>query len=108
MCIRDRLALLQGPSPALIRTDLKVPVFQFETETDVLGVGSPGFSVSRQPDTTLLRTWEVAGTAHADQYLLDYEQAGYADGGVNGCADAGSGDDAASVNVAEMCIRDSP
>jgi hypothetical protein len=97
------LALLQGPSPALIRTDLKVPVFQFETETDVLGVGSPGFSVSRQPDTTLLRTWEVAGTAHADQYLLDYEQAGYADGGVNGCADAGSGDDAASVNVAGSC-----
>jgi hypothetical protein len=31
-----------------------------------------GFSGARQPDTDRLRTWEVAGTSHADQYLLDY------------------------------------
>ena len=30
--------------------------------------------ISRQPDTALLRTWEVAGTSHADQYLIDYEE----------------------------------
>jgi hypothetical protein len=56
-----------------IRSDLTVPVFQFETETDVGGgTGMSGFSGARQPDTDRLRTWEVAGTSHADQYLLDY------------------------------------
>ena len=25
---------------------------------------------ARQPDTDLIRTWELAGTAHADRYLL--------------------------------------
>jgi hypothetical protein len=56
-----------------IRSDLTIPVFQFETETDVGGgTGMAGFSGARQPDTDHLRTWEVAGTSHADQYLLDY------------------------------------
>jgi hypothetical protein len=56
-----------------IRSDLTVPVFQFETETDVGGgTGMAGFSGARQPDTDRLRSWEVAGTSHADQYLLDY------------------------------------
>jgi hypothetical protein len=56
-----------------IRSDLTVPVFQFETETDVGGgTGMSGFAGARQPDTDRLRTWEVAGTAHADQYLLEY------------------------------------
>ncbi|MGH7434558.1 MAG: alpha/beta hydrolase domain-containing protein [Polyangiaceae bacterium] len=74
-------ALAGGPSPARIRTDLDVPVFQFETETDVPGISGAlgayagtGFVAARQPDTTLLRTWEVAGTSHADQYLIDYSQ----------------------------------
>jgi len=71
-------AILAGPSPAHIRGDLTVPVFQFETETDVPGLESgllgKGFVISRQPDTDRLRTWEVAGTAHADQYLIDYEE----------------------------------
>lgn len=49
-----------------IRTDLEVPVMQFETESDVTMLG---FYPARQPDTDLIRTWEVAGTAHADQYL---------------------------------------
>jgi hypothetical protein len=56
-----------------IRSDLTIPVFQFETETDVGGgTGMAGFSGARQPDTDRLRSWEVAGTSHADQYLLDY------------------------------------
>jgi hypothetical protein len=56
------------PSPARIRADLDVPVFQFETETDLLGLP---FIDARQPDTDQLRTWEVAGTAHLDRHLLD-------------------------------------
>jgi hypothetical protein len=86
--------ILGNQSPARIRGDLTVPVFQFETETDVPGVASGvtgvGFSISRQPDTPMLRTWEIAGTAHADAYLLDYEAGGLPidggaiDGGASG------------------------
>lgn len=57
------------PHPARIRVDLDVPVFQVETETDILGLS---FVEARQPDTDLLRTWEVAGTSHLDRRLLDY------------------------------------
>jgi hypothetical protein len=53
------------PSPLFIRDDLDVPVFTFETETDVSFLG---FSPARQADTDRLRLWEVAGTAHADTY----------------------------------------
>ncbi len=85
-------AILAGPSPVHIRGDLTVPVFQFETETDVPGLASgvtgQGFAVSRQPDTERLRTWEIAGTSHADQYLLDYESGAYA--GDGGAGDAGN------------------
>lgn len=57
------------PQPTRIRDDLTVPVFQFETETDLLGLS---FIDARQPDTPRLRTWEVPGTAHLDRYLIDY------------------------------------
>jgi hypothetical protein len=69
------LELLAGPSLVRIRTDLGVPVLQFETESDVEGLatGITPFSAARQPDTDSLRTWEVAGTAHADLYLLTAE-----------------------------------
>jgi hypothetical protein len=50
-----------------IRTDLKVPVFMFETETDLTLLG---YSHARQPDSNLVHTWEVAGTSHADSQLL--------------------------------------
>ena len=64
------------PAPARVRTDLAVPVFQLETETDMFGLsGGPGpfsFPAARQPDTSMIRTWEVAGTAHADLYSLQY------------------------------------
>jgi hypothetical protein len=56
------------PKVSAIRADLTEPVFQLETETDLFGLG---FHPARQPDTDLLRTWEVAGTAHADQFTLD-------------------------------------
>lgn len=58
-----------APTPMAIRTDLDVPVLQYETETDLLRLG---FLAARQPDSDAVRTWEVAGTAHADQSTLDY------------------------------------
>lgn len=56
------------PKVTAIRTDLAQPVFQLETETDLFGLG---FHPARQPDTAKLRTWELAGTSHADQFTLD-------------------------------------
>jgi hypothetical protein len=88
------ITILGGPSLALIRGDLTVPVFQFETETDVLGItGLTGFASARQPDTDRLHTWEVAGTSHADQYLLDYAAQAMpsADAGSLGCTNVNSG-----------------
>ena len=57
----------QGPKNLRIRTDLKVPVFMFETQTDLIQLG---YAPAQQPDTTRIRTWEVAGTSHADAYLV--------------------------------------
>ena len=50
-----------------IRTDLHVPVFMFETQTDLIELG---YAAAQQPDTRYIRTWEVAGTSHADEYLV--------------------------------------
>jgi Alpha/beta hydrolase domain len=86
-----------GPASVHIRSDLTIPVFQFETETDVGGAtGQSAFSGSRQPDTDRLRTWEVAGTSHADKYLLDYSAANPAAG------------DAGSLTSACTDINDGP
>jgi hypothetical protein len=55
------------PSTAAIRADTEVPVFLLQSEADAaLMSGS-----SKQIDTDRIRQWEVAGSAHADQYLLD-------------------------------------
>ena len=56
-----------GPASLRIRTDLTVPVFMFETETDMTKLG---FAPAQQPDTSRIRTWEVAGTSHADSYIV--------------------------------------
>ena len=50
-----------------IRSDLTVPVFMFETQTDLIQLG---YASATQPDTSRIRTWEVAGTSHADAYLV--------------------------------------
>ncbi len=50
-----------------IRDDLRVPVIVLQTETDVTLLGS---GLAKQPDSDLLRNWEIAGAAHADTYLL--------------------------------------
>ena len=39
-----------------------------ESETDLLF--TLDYFPSRQEDTDLIRTWEMAGTAHADAFLL--------------------------------------
>ena len=56
-----------GPADLLIRTDLDVPVFMFETQTDLIQLG---YASAQQPNTSRIRTWEVAGTSHADAYLV--------------------------------------
>jgi hypothetical protein len=68
---RNGSPLSQAPQPpvsvpdgTVIRTDLKVPVLTFETETDLL----QGYVAARQPDSSSFRLWEVPGTAHADAY----------------------------------------
>jgi hypothetical protein len=55
----------QGPQDLRIRTDLGVPVFMFETQTDLIELG---YAPAQQPNTDRIRTWEVAGTSHADKY----------------------------------------
>lgn len=59
------------PSPTFIRTDLHVPVFIFETEADLIGLG---YLSARQPPTRYIREWETAGTAHDDTYGLLYSR----------------------------------
>jgi hypothetical protein len=57
-----------APSGGLrIRTDLSVPVFMFETQTDLIQLG---YASAQQPDTPRIRTWEVAGTSHADAFIV--------------------------------------
>jgi hypothetical protein len=60
----------------LIRTDLRVPVLTFETETDLVPLSSNTdtdplqYFHARQRDTSRFRLWEVAGTAQSDTYTL--------------------------------------
>ncbi len=55
------------PSSTVIRADSLVPVFQIQSQMDV----SVQPATSKAIDTGKVRYWEVAGAAHADQYLLD-------------------------------------
>ncbi len=65
--------------PVLVRTDLDIPVLIFETESDLTTLG---YAVARQPDTDLIRTWEVAGTAHADAQMIRALIGGPRDAGI--------------------------
>ena len=58
-----------APAGVPVRDDLSEPVLLFVTETDLTFLGYLG---ARQPDSDRIITWEVAGTAHADQSTLDY------------------------------------
>jgi hypothetical protein len=63
-------AAAKVPDHVAFRPDLRVPLLTFITETDLLGGRLPGYHASRRPDGKHLRVWEVAGTAHADNYLF--------------------------------------
>lgn len=58
------------PPHVQFRADLRAPVLALITETDLLGGGISGYHGARRPDDDQLRVWEVAGTAHADNYLF--------------------------------------
>jgi hypothetical protein len=64
------------PDAVMIRTDLRTPVLLAETETDMFGLD---YFPAQQPDTSSVRTWEMAGTSHVDQSNLTY---GFASGHV--------------------------
>jgi len=63
----DGFLLLVGGGT--VRTDLGVPVFKVQSETEAIFIGL-GFA-TLQPDGDTVRTWQVAGTAHADRAFLD-------------------------------------
>jgi hypothetical protein len=50
-----------------IRTDIDVPVFMNETESDETFLG---YSHARQPDTDHIRLWDIAGGSHADSFQV--------------------------------------
>lgn len=54
--------------PVVIRDDLDVPVLIVQAEGDLFD--RIGYLPARQPDADLLRVWEVAGSAHADRYVI--------------------------------------
>lgn len=63
--------LQTGTSPAVsFRPDLRVPLVTIITETDLFGGPRQGYYSARQPDNQRLRVWEIAGTAHADNYTI--------------------------------------
>lgn len=61
------LGSIPAPRPVSIRNDIDVPVMVVEAEGDVIG----SYFDARQPDTPLFRSWEMAGTAHADSYTVN-------------------------------------
>lgn len=55
-------------TPTVIRSDLGVPAFMVQTESDTIGLLN--YLAARQDDTDSIRLWEVAGGAHADKRLV--------------------------------------
>jgi hypothetical protein len=54
------------PAPAPIRDDLDVKVMEVQAEGDVISSNL----ATRQADTAKFRSWEMAGTSHADSYSI--------------------------------------
>jgi len=75
------------PTNVQFRTDLRTPVFEFETETDVAGTTL----FDRQSNTNKFRLWEVAGGSHFDDYGL-----------FTGLTDTGNGQGAIANLAAEQ------
>jgi hypothetical protein len=59
-----------SPFPAQIRTDNTAPFIQLNTAGDIVELDA---GVSRQPDNSFLRTWELAGASHIDAHEAAYE-----------------------------------
>ena len=57
-----------APSPTTIRSDLGVPVFEFETQTDVFNSNLTDRTFYGNPKR--FRLWEIAGSSHFDDYGL--------------------------------------
>ncbi|OBA84066.1 hypothetical protein A9W99_06710 [Mycobacterium sp. 1164966.3] len=58
------------PEAARFNPGLRVPLVAIITETDLFGGIRSGYYLARQPDNDRLRVWEIAGTAHADNYTI--------------------------------------
>ena len=57
--------VIHGATGQALRTDLKTPAFRLFSELEVVQ------NALDLPDRDYLRTWEVAGAAHADRDLID-------------------------------------
>ncbi|MEV0717900.1 alpha/beta hydrolase domain-containing protein [Asanoa sp. NPDC050611] len=76
--LADGFILNGAPEPNLVvRTDLRTPAFKLTTETDVAVIGH---AQNRQPDSRVLRTWEVTGTSHADFDMIGEDLSPHAPG----------------------------
>jgi hypothetical protein len=64
--VGDALAALRTRGEQ-IRSDARVPVLVLQSETDVILLGG---GRAEQTDSDKVRLWEIAGSAHADTYLL--------------------------------------
>ena len=62
-------ATYAAPTPTTIRSDLRAPVLEFETETDVANSNLTDRLFYGSPK--LFRLWEVAGSSHYDYYGLN-------------------------------------
>jgi len=58
------------PASVRFRPDARVPVMTVIAETDLVGNQLSGYFGARQPDNDKLRVWEIAGAAHADNYVF--------------------------------------
>ena len=58
------------PASVRFRPDARVPVMTVIAETDLVGNQLSGYFGARQPDNDKLWVWEIAGAAHADNYVF--------------------------------------
>jgi hypothetical protein len=64
----DIAGSLGNTTTPIFRTDLNVPVLDVQSESDVTTLLKS--VLVRQPDSDRFRLWEIAGTAHADAYIV--------------------------------------
>ncbi|MFT3924196.1 MAG: alpha/beta hydrolase domain-containing protein [Myxococcales bacterium] len=89
--------LLGNGMPVRVRTDSDARVLQFFTESEIFLSLGPAYA-ARQPDSERLRSWEIAGSAHADQHMLG-------DDANVGCGPAGLVNDGPQHFVLKAALR---